>query len=336
MTKVFISHATPDRYVIERQVLPVLCAHGMDPWYCKDDVHSADEWEKKIRVGLNVCDWFMVILSPNAIASNWVKAEVHWALEHKRSRVIPVLIAGCDPAELHLQLSLLQFVDLRHETPASVFELLEAFGIDPDDPLASLDAESVLRNFKGQPTTVISMVSLQRRVTKLTNERQVVGASTMIHDKNPERPSYLFFSMILHPLYYIYSIDEQGEQVLKRKANDFPPPSPNDRMVQTWSTRIDRPAQAVMDLVAHVCPFEDLSLAFVRYQCEDFDDENRWQIRRNFFDSRKGPVEVGTRWQPNGETLGYVFFPDLAKSIPFIRDETGQIAVLGKRQSRSF
>lgn len=45
-----------------------------------------------------------------------MKAEVDWVLEHRRDRVIPVLLdSSCDPTGLHLELRLIQHLDLDAE-----------------------------------------------------------------------------------------------------------------------------------------------------------------------------------------------------------------------------
>ena len=111
MPKVFLSHSTNDRAFVERQLVPLFDGENIDVWYAPDDIHTADEWERRIVQGLETCDWFLVVMSPNAVTSEWVKAEVHWAMENRTHKVVPVMIAPCNPIDLHLKLPRIQYVD---------------------------------------------------------------------------------------------------------------------------------------------------------------------------------------------------------------------------------
>lgn len=111
--KVFVSHSSADRAFVEREIIRFLEHHKIDTWYARDDIHTAAKWEKSIREGLKICDWFLVVLSPASVASEWVQTEVHWAMQRRPGNIVPVLIEECDPAELHLMLEQIQFVDFR-------------------------------------------------------------------------------------------------------------------------------------------------------------------------------------------------------------------------------
>src|SRR5262245_3314838 len=113
MPRVFISHSTADRAFVEHEIVQVLDRHGIDRWYCQDDIQSAADWEEKIRRGLELCDWFLVVMSPRSLASRWVRAEVHWALDERPDRIVPVLFEECAWQDLHLLLRCVQHVDFR-------------------------------------------------------------------------------------------------------------------------------------------------------------------------------------------------------------------------------
>lgn len=141
MTKVFISHSTKDRAFAEREIIPALSSRGLDTWYSKDDIRTADQWDRSILQGLKSCEWFLVIMSMNAEQSEWVKDEVLWAIQHRPGRIVPVLSTRCDPREINLRLARIQYVDyLDPEHGRS--QLLDAF-----DP-ARLDSQQM----NGAPT----------------------------------------------------------------------------------------------------------------------------------------------------------------------------------------
>jgi hypothetical protein len=108
-----VSHSTLDRAFVEGQIIPSLRRCGVEPWYSESDIRGADAWERSIVAGLESCDWFLVVMSPRSAESEWVKDEVHWALDNRPGRVVPVLIEECDPIRFHLRLRRIQYVDFR-------------------------------------------------------------------------------------------------------------------------------------------------------------------------------------------------------------------------------
>ena len=135
MTKVFISHSTPDRGKVERYIIDLLRSKGIETWYAKENIQTAEEWERSIVQGLKDCDWFLVALTPNAANSKWVRREVHWALERRPGKVIPVLLEHCDPVDLNLGLHGIQYVDLTDSINTGQARLLSVWGIDFETPL---------------------------------------------------------------------------------------------------------------------------------------------------------------------------------------------------------
>ena len=125
MASCFVSYATADRPFVETHLLDLLRAIGIEPWYDQKDIGTAEEWERSIRHGLESCDWFMLVMSPDAARSPWIKDELHWALEQRPERVIPICIASCDPAAFHIRLARLQFVDFTKNFDAARNKLIE-------------------------------------------------------------------------------------------------------------------------------------------------------------------------------------------------------------------
>ena len=106
----FISHAEEDRPFIEKWILPPIHQSGRTTWYSPIDLRTGD-WAKGVVKGLRACRWFLVVLSPDAVTSEWVADEVHWAVLKRRSRIIPVMHREADVYDLHISLARLQYVD---------------------------------------------------------------------------------------------------------------------------------------------------------------------------------------------------------------------------------
>ena len=132
MPSVFVSYSHKDEEFLQSELLPVLKSNGINPWYAPDDIRAADEWERKILHGLESSEWFVVVMSPNASESDWVKAETHWAVERRKGQVIPLMLESCNPADLHLKLLRIQFVDFRQQRELAAKKLiwvLQACGV---------------------------------------------------------------------------------------------------------------------------------------------------------------------------------------------------------------
>jgi hypothetical protein len=128
VSKIFICHSTRYRELVEREIVNLLQRHGISTWFSKDDIRTAEEWERSILRGLNECDWFLVAMSRSALESQWVRSEVHWAIESRWGRIVPVLLEPIKPVALHLRLSQLQYVDFTEDLETAGKKLLGVWG----------------------------------------------------------------------------------------------------------------------------------------------------------------------------------------------------------------
>jgi hypothetical protein len=128
--KVFVSHSAKDREFVEQEIVQLLQSHGIETWYSTDDIGAGVKWERSIREGLRSCDWFLVVLSNESVKSEWVEAEIHWALDERKDRIVPVRIDDCDEADLHLKLRQIQAVDFRSDRDLARQKLLAAWSTD--------------------------------------------------------------------------------------------------------------------------------------------------------------------------------------------------------------
>ncbi|GAF86413.1 unnamed protein product, partial [marine sediment metagenome] len=77
--EMFLSHSSMNMPIANR-VADTLRNHGVPVWFSPANIMTAQQWHDEIGNALRRCDWFMVLLSNDAVNSIWVKRELHYAL----------------------------------------------------------------------------------------------------------------------------------------------------------------------------------------------------------------------------------------------------------------
>ncbi len=133
--EVFLSHASPDARFATR-LAETLRRHGIPAWYSQTNILGAQQWHDEIGAAMKRCDWFLVILSPHAVDSMWVKRELMFALQQKRfaDRIVPVLYQPCDLERLSWVLPSLQQVDFQQPFQDGCRDLLRTWGLGYQPP----------------------------------------------------------------------------------------------------------------------------------------------------------------------------------------------------------
>jgi hypothetical protein len=110
--EIFLSHASRDRRFATR-LASVLRRARLTTWYSKTSIVGAQQWHDEIGEALERCDWFIVVLSPAAVRSPWVKRELLRALNLPRyaDRIVPLLHKDCKWQSLSWTLDAIQMVD---------------------------------------------------------------------------------------------------------------------------------------------------------------------------------------------------------------------------------
>ena len=126
----FLSHSSKDRQAADR-LAKVLTDHGIPVWYSQTELVGAQEWYDEIGEALARCDWFIILLSPNALKAPWVKRELVYALNDKRykGRILPVLHRPCDYQRLLWALAGYQAIDFQRASREGCRLLLKTWGI---------------------------------------------------------------------------------------------------------------------------------------------------------------------------------------------------------------
>lgn len=100
--KVFLSHSHTDAPLATR-VSEALQKKGLDVWDPDVDLLPGDNWAAKVARALEESQAMVVLLTPNAVHSSYVRREMVYALGEKRfsNRLIPVFVG--DRARLSTQ-----------------------------------------------------------------------------------------------------------------------------------------------------------------------------------------------------------------------------------------
>src|SRR5512139_2725826 len=102
MTLVFISHSSKDS-PFARQLVDRLSAAGLPIWIAPDSIEPGEEWVDAIERGLTASTHLVLLISPAAITSRWVKLEMSAGIRlsvEGRLRIIPVNYCPCPDVPL--------------------------------------------------------------------------------------------------------------------------------------------------------------------------------------------------------------------------------------------
>ena len=74
-------------------------------WTDREIPVGQEDWESQIQTALNNASVYLVVISANAMASAWQNVELGMVLaatiREPQKRVIPVLLPGTNPSEMH-------------------------------------------------------------------------------------------------------------------------------------------------------------------------------------------------------------------------------------------
>ena len=106
----FISYARKDVEFAHR-LNADLQRHGVTTWIDELGIRGGEDWPNRIATAIEGCKAMLVILSPDSMASEWVRRELAFA-DTKGKRVLPLLHRPCKlPASFELRFGNVQRAD---------------------------------------------------------------------------------------------------------------------------------------------------------------------------------------------------------------------------------
>jgi hypothetical protein len=108
----------------------VLRDHGVPAFFSPSNLIGAQQWQDEILAAIQRCDWFLALLSPDAVQSMWVRRETAHALDDRRydGKIVPLMYRPCDLGRLGW-LRQFQFVDFQGDFDTGCRDLLRVWGL---------------------------------------------------------------------------------------------------------------------------------------------------------------------------------------------------------------
>jgi len=131
---VFISYSSKDKDFAERLATD-LRASGAEVWFDQWEIKVGDSITQKINDGIHDNDYLAVVLSPDSVASPWVRKELNVAMMRELNRrsvfVLPILYLDCEIPEL---IADKRYADFRKSYEFGFSEVLEVLAPPEFEP----------------------------------------------------------------------------------------------------------------------------------------------------------------------------------------------------------
>ena len=136
MTQVFISYSRKDLEFVDR-LANDLKATGFEVWYDLSGLEPGSRWRQEIQKAIQESQFFLVVLSPNSIISDWVEREFLFASDQDK-KIIPLLYQPCTLPMWSLNL---HFIDMQGKNYSLHYQdLLKVMGVrtgsEEENPIA--------------------------------------------------------------------------------------------------------------------------------------------------------------------------------------------------------
>ncbi|HEX2993518.1 MAG TPA: TIR domain-containing protein [Anaerolineales bacterium] len=139
MEKIFISYSRKDIDFV-RKLAEDLDKAGYDVWWDLTDLQGGDDWPRAIPAAIEASKYFIIVLSPNSAASDWVEKEYTHALS-LRKKIIPLMLVA---SSVPFALNTINFVNFTSEDYVGNFKnLLTALGYTGEAPVVTPPAPNL-------------------------------------------------------------------------------------------------------------------------------------------------------------------------------------------------
>ncbi|MNI43655.1 TIR domain protein [compost metagenome] len=135
MSSIFLSHTSIDKPFVEKLARD-LKRIGVNVWFDKWEIKIGDSITWRIEEGIRENEFLGIVLSPEALNSEWVKSELGSAwvkqMQTKKVFVLPIFYREC---QIPYFLADRRFADFRNEYARGFSELASIFGIEETEAI---------------------------------------------------------------------------------------------------------------------------------------------------------------------------------------------------------
>ena len=136
MSHVFVSYSRKDSETVTN-IVARLEGDGLSVWFDCEDIRGGELWRETIVKAIDTAYAFVLMLSPNSVASENVRKEVDLA-EGANRHLLPVMLASVElPAKLRYQLAGIQWIEYYRDPDVKYAELVEVLRAQEPKQLVS-------------------------------------------------------------------------------------------------------------------------------------------------------------------------------------------------------
>ena len=107
--KIFLSHARKDR-ALASDLARRLRDQGFTVWLADEEINPGDNWAKKTGKALDESERMVILLTPGAMASDWVRSDIEFAISSRKyeARLYSVFVGAAREVGKHVPWILLK------------------------------------------------------------------------------------------------------------------------------------------------------------------------------------------------------------------------------------
>lgn len=234
----FVSHSSANKDIAKR-LAEDLRKNGIDAWFDAWEIAPGESLRRKIEAGIEAAQYFIVLLTPESLRSEWVQTELDAALIKKiegNCHLVPI-IHGIGIADLTVILRTLKCVDLSNYDSGLKETIEVCLGLSKKPPLGNVPLVPVSES--------IGLSITAQKICAILCERSEVGLS---HD-----PLFEFDEMMQITSFSSDALEDAYDELeetyivgLLKSINGLPRVFPRnslfwifDHFVKGWSTKDD-------------------------------------------------------------------------------------------------
>ena len=260
--QVFISHASKDGALAQR-IAATLQANGYPIFMTPNSIQPGEKWVPAINRGMEESGIFVVLLTPNAMASGWVQDETFGAIALENKNEMRVFMLDVEACQLPFMWQQRQFLSFRgDDVHQNIANLLQA-----------LDGKIVQYRPNPAPIarqTAVSERSFIDRKTSLEFVRIPAGEFLYGDDKDPKHlPEFWISKTPVTQIVYKRFIDANPGYDVPFRDDDWAKPYNWDKKKRTY------PADKADHPVVLVSWYD--ALAFCQWAGLQLPTEEQWE-----------------------------------------------------------